>query len=48
MQTLIDQIMFPAVRASGAIPNAIGTAGISLVPAVREAYQRRAAGGGAG
>ena len=29
-------------------PNAIGMAGISLVPAVREAYQRRAAGGGAG
>ena len=48
MQTLIDQIMFPAVRASRAIPNAIGMAGISLVPAVREAYQRRAAGGGAG
>jgi hypothetical protein len=48
MQTLIDQIMFPAVRASRAIPNAIGMAGISLVPAVREAYQRLAAGGGAG
>jgi NAD(P)H dehydrogenase (quinone) len=31
MQTLIDQIMFPAVRATGAIPNAIGTAGISFI-----------------
>ncbi|WIX98294.1 NmrA family NAD(P)-binding protein [Amycolatopsis mongoliensis] len=31
MQTLIDGIMLPAVRASGAIPNAIGNAGISLI-----------------
>ena len=31
MQTLIDGIMLPAARASGMIPNALGTAGISLV-----------------
>ena len=31
MQTLIDTIMLPAVRATGAIPNAVGTAGISLI-----------------
>ncbi len=33
MQTLIDQIMLPAVRATGAIPNAIGSAGISFIDA---------------
>jgi uncharacterized protein YbjT (DUF2867 family) len=33
MQTLIDQIMLPAVKATGAIPNAIGTAGISFINA---------------
>ena len=33
MQTLIDQIMLPAVRATGAIPNPIGTAGISFINA---------------
>ncbi len=33
MQTLIDGIMLPAVRATGAIPNALGTAGISLIDA---------------
>lgn len=33
MQTLVDQIMFPAVRATGSIPNAIGTAGISFINA---------------
>jgi uncharacterized protein YbjT (DUF2867 family) len=31
MQTLIDDIMLPAARATGAIPDAIGGAGISLV-----------------
>jgi uncharacterized protein YbjT (DUF2867 family) len=31
MQTLIDHIMFPAVRATGKIPNAVGTAGISFI-----------------
>ncbi|MFY9930542.1 MAG: NmrA family NAD(P)-binding protein [Streptosporangiaceae bacterium] len=33
MQTLIDQIMLPALRATGAIPNPIGTAGISFINA---------------
>ena len=33
MQTLIDQIMLPAVKATGTIPNAIGTAGISFIDA---------------
>lgn len=33
MQTLIDNIMLPAVRATGKIPNAIGAAGISLIDA---------------
>jgi NAD(P)H dehydrogenase (quinone) len=33
MQTLIDQIMLPAVKATGAIPNPIGTAGISFINA---------------
>lgn len=33
MQTLIDQIMLPAVKATGAIPNAIGTSGISFIDA---------------
>lgn len=33
MQTLIDGIMLPAVRATGAIPNALGAAGISLIDA---------------
>lgn len=33
MQTLIDQIMLPAAQAAGAIPNAIGTPGISFVDA---------------
>lgn len=33
MQTLIDQIMLPAVKTSGAIPNPIGTAGISFINA---------------
>ena len=33
MQTLIDQIMLPAVQATGAIPNPIGTAGISFINA---------------
>jgi NAD(P)H dehydrogenase (quinone) len=33
MQTLIDQIMLPAVKATGAIPNAIGAAGISFIDA---------------
>lgn len=33
MQTLIDQIMLPAVKATGAIPNAIGPAGISFINA---------------
>jgi NAD(P)H dehydrogenase (quinone) len=33
MQTLIDQIMLPAVKATGAIPNAIGAAGISFINA---------------
>ena len=31
MQTLIDGIMLPAARASGSIPNALGSAGISLI-----------------
>ncbi|HWD02875.1 MAG TPA: NmrA family NAD(P)-binding protein [Amycolatopsis sp.] len=31
MQTLIGTIMLPAVRATGAIPNAIGTSAISLI-----------------
>lgn len=31
MQTLIDNIMLPAIRATGAIPNAAGTSGISLI-----------------
>lgn len=33
MQTLIDRIMLPALEATGAIPNPIGTAGISLIDA---------------
>jgi uncharacterized protein YbjT (DUF2867 family) len=33
MQTLIDQIMLPAVKTSGAIPNPIGAAGISFINA---------------
>ena len=33
MQTLIDQIMLPSVRATGKIPNAIGDAGISFINA---------------
>jgi NAD(P)H dehydrogenase (quinone) len=33
MQTLIGNIMLPAVRSTGTIPNAIGTAGISLIDA---------------
>ncbi len=33
MQTLIDQIMLPAVKATGAIPNPIGPAGISFINA---------------
>jgi uncharacterized protein YbjT (DUF2867 family) len=33
MQTLIDQIMLPAVKATGAIPNPIGTSGISFIDA---------------
>lgn len=33
MQTLIDQIMLPAVKATGTIPNAIGAAGISFINA---------------
>jgi uncharacterized protein YbjT (DUF2867 family) len=33
MQTLIGTIMLPAVRATGAIPNAVGGAGISFVDA---------------
>ena len=33
MQTLIGQIMLPAVRATGAVPNAIAGAGISFVDA---------------
>ncbi|MFL1380809.1 NmrA family NAD(P)-binding protein [Nocardiopsis protaetiae] len=33
MQTLIDRIMLPAVQATGRIPNALGTAGISLIDA---------------
>ena len=33
MQTLIGQIMLPAVRAAGAVPNAIGGAGISFIDA---------------
>jgi uncharacterized protein YbjT (DUF2867 family) len=33
MQTLIDQIMFPAIRATGVIPNAIGAAGITFIDA---------------
>jgi uncharacterized protein YbjT (DUF2867 family) len=33
MQTLIDQITLPAVKATGAIPNAIGAAGISFINA---------------
>ena len=33
MQTLIGQIMLPAVRATGAVPNAIAGAGISFIDA---------------
>ncbi len=33
MQTLIGQIMLPAVQATGRIPNAVGTAGISFIDA---------------
>ncbi len=33
MQVLIGQIMLPALRATGSIPNALGTAGISLIDA---------------
>ena len=33
MQVLIGQIMLPALRATGAIPNALGTSGISLIDA---------------
>lgn len=33
MQTLIGNIMAPAIRATGKIPNAVGTAGISFVDA---------------
>lgn len=33
MQILIDQIMLPAVAATGALPNPIGTAGISFISA---------------
>jgi NAD(P)H dehydrogenase (quinone) len=33
MQTLIGQIMLPAVRATGAVPNAIASSGISFVDA---------------
>ena len=33
MQVLIGQIMLPALRATGAIPNALGASGISLIDA---------------
>lgn len=33
LQVLIGQIMLPAVRATGSVPNAIGPAGISLIDA---------------
>ena len=33
MQTLINQIMLPAIRATGKIPNPVGTAGISMIDA---------------
>lgn len=33
MQTLIDHVMLPALRATGAVPNPIGSAGISLIDA---------------
>ncbi len=33
MQTLIDHVMLPALRSTGAVPNPIGEAGISLIDA---------------
>lgn len=33
MQTLVDQTMLPAARSGGTVPNALGTAGLSMISA---------------